>query len=132
MKHLSKFNENESKDIRLSKSEIESLSPNALKGYTFHEEFIIPFDYAYSKGTFHGKLAMAFPLHTSPREGSGVKYGSQIGFAIVIDGQPKHFVIFYEPHGCRFVKDKDLFIAYGHENVELLWSNGDRESIHTR
>lgn len=141
MKHLNRFNESEeSKDIRLTMSELEAINPGIQKSHYFKDdqEFIVaPNRYGDRKGMFGGKEATAYGLYTVPdekliRDYPNIKYGSQLGYAIMIDGEVKHAVTFYEPHGCRFIEGKDLFVAYGHENILLLFSDGSTENIRTR
>lgn len=147
MKRIRRFNESESQDIRLTMDEISSIDPGIKKNYGFpdDQEFIIPTSgnyYRYPKaygiqGEFGGQEAKAYFLYTAPSEerkkaNPRLKYGYQIGFAILIDGEVKHLVTFYEPHGATFIEGKDLFVAYGHEDVVLLFPDGEIKTIHTR
>lgn len=137
MKHLRKFNEaneNGSKDIQISMTDLENINHNlagrdgnVLKNWGWKEDQML---IASPDETinYNGDELTICDLFTT-----GGRYKSELGYAILINGEVKHIVSIYEPHGCEFLIHKDLFLAYGHEDIILLELDTNKfNNFHTR
>lgn len=138
MKHLRKFNEsneNDSKDIQISMTDLENINHNlagrdgdVLGNWGWKEDQMLAASPSYHKPVnYNGSELVICDLFTI-----GGRY-KNLGYAISINGEVKHIVSIYEAHGCEFLIHKDLFLAYGHEDIILLELDTNKfNNFHTR
>jgi len=126
MKHLRKFNEsteNSSKVIQISMTDLENINHNlagrdgdVLSNWNWKEDQMLEASPSYHKPVnYNGDELVICDLFTIDD-----RYKNYLGYALLINGEVKHIVSIYEPHGCELLIHKDLFLAYGHENIILL------------
>ena len=144
MKHIKKFNEsneNGSKDIQISMADLENINHNLAGSYDNvlanilrnwgwkEDQMLLASPSYYNKPVnYNGSELVICDLFTT-----GGRYKNYLGYAISINGEVKHIISIYEPHGCEFLIHKDLFLAYGHEDIILLELDTNKfNRFHTR
>lgn len=142
MKHLKKFNENttntEDRSIELTMNDVKNIKHNLgyrnsddfMKNYSWQEDQILtakPSIYI-KPDIYEGKKIEVFDLYTKSD-----KYVSELGYAILIDGNISYLIGIYEPHGCDLDMKHGLILSYGHESIVKLWLDNDEfDTINTR
>ncbi len=146
MSKIKKFNgfinEQVTEDIVLTMNDVRSIKTNLggrdndpVKNYSWGEDqtLIVPKPEKYNKSIdWNGKKILILDLFTTSTN-ERFKYGSQLGYAVLIDDTLTYLVSIYEPHGSQLLPDRNLLIVHGHEEITLLWlDNGDFNTTHTR
>jgi hypothetical protein len=136
MKHLKRFNESQSEEITLTMDDVRKLKHNLgdddsnpdsfMDNYGWDEDETLTVAKGYSKPQiWNGKEVLIYDLYHSD--------GSELGYAILIDGKVEYLIGIYEPHGCDLNIKRGLVTAHGHEEIIKLWlDDGEFETTHTR
>lgn len=129
MKHIKKFNESKrseksEKSIILKPDDIKSLNHNLGNGSDYDFEELEASDSHHTmvdaKGAWDGKKVKVLSIY-------------EFGYLVLIDGEMKHLISIYEPHGCQLNSKRGLLTVYGHEEIVNLWlDNGEFNEIQTR
>lgn len=139
MKYLKKiFEAEESNDIILTMADVRNLKHNLGYGKA-------PDSFMKNYGWKEDKTLVAKKGFTKPQEWDGhqieiydlyskdERYISELGYAVLVDGEIKYLIGIYEPHGASLNTKRGLITAHGHEEIIKLWlDDGEFERTHTR
>jgi hypothetical protein len=143
MTKIKKFNESITEEIVLTMDDVKSLTNNLggrdndpMKNYGWKEDKTLIIAPAAGQGQkskeYNGKTIQVLDLFTSGN-GDRYRYGSHLGYAVLIDDVPTYLVSIYEPHGFQLLPERNVLIVHGHEQITLLWlDNGEFNTTYTR
>lgn len=125
MKHLKRFNESVEEKSTLTVREANELNQNDDDGFGEDDGVLyIQTENSWCSGTYQGQKVESHLL---------LRDEEPIGFAVKINGEVKHLISIYEPHGCEINEKRGLITAYGHEQVIHLWlEDGEFDGFYTR
>lgn len=118
-----------SKYMELSFDDIKNIHSNSKEWKDMFDKkynIVINKDQRYY-GEWNGKTIGVYPLLV------GKTKLTEYGFAVVYNGQVKHIISIYEPHGCEIMGERGLIVFWGHESIIHLWlDNNEINTIPTR
>ena len=94
-----------------------------LKNYRWTEDTKISLTYIAEEGIWEDKNVIIY----------GAEADWEFGYVVSIEGEFKHIIGIYEPHGVILNEKRGLITVHGHEEIVQLWlSDGEFESEYTR
>jgi len=115
-------------DVRGLKHNLDYKEVNSfMKNYGWKEDQLLIAKKSWSGSqTWDNHVVEIYDLYT---KGENI---SEIGYAILIDGEVKYLIGIYEPHGANLNSKRGCITAHGHEEIQLWLDDGEFDRKYTR